>query len=332
LRAAAVWLLPSGVKPVSNSEKIIRVSALEKSYGSRRVLNDLTFEVAAGEIVGLLGPNGAGKTTTLSILATLRKPDAGEVQIAGFDALREPGLVRRRLGFVPQSIALYPSLTAAQNVELFARIHGLRALEARAASDDALAKVGLTDRKRDAVASLSGGMQRRVNLACGMVHHPEILLLDEPTVGVDPQSRERILDTLRALADDGATIVYSTHYMEEVERLCDRAALIDHGHLIASGSVAALVALGGSHHRMEITFRELPAAGLFAGLDGVTELDSTSAGDRVTLALAGLTHVSPVLDRASRAGCPVLEFKLHSPNLSDSFMSLTGHGLRDTSD
>jgi ABC-2 type transport system ATP-binding protein len=175
-------------------------------------------------------------------------------------------------------------------------------------------------------------MQRRVNLACGMVHHPEILLLDEPTVGVDPQSRERIIETLRALAAAGATIVYSTHYMEEVEQLCDRALLIDHGHVIAAGSVAELVSLGGSHHRLEIIFREPPPAGLFAGLDGVTELDSSAAGGRITLALTGLARVSPVLDRASRAGFSELEFNLHSPNLSDAFMSLTGHALRDTSD
>ncbi|HEX4210944.1 MAG TPA: ABC transporter ATP-binding protein [Candidatus Binataceae bacterium] len=315
-----------------NSETIIQVSGVAKSYGARRVLNDLNLEVRAGEIVGLLGPNGAGKTTTLSILASLQKPDAGKVRIAGYDLQRDPGPVRHRLGFVPQSIALYPSLTALQNVELFARIHGLGARQARESSDGVLDTVGLTDRKRDPIASLSGGMQRRVNLACGMVHHPEILLLDEPTVGVDPQSRERILETLRALAAAGATIVYSTHYMEEVERLCDRALLIDHGHVIAAGTVAELVALGGSHHRMEITFREPPTTGLFAGLDGVSELDSSATADRVNLALAGLARVSPVLDRAARAGFPVLEFKLHSPNLSDAFMSLTGHALRDTND
>jgi len=317
---------------VSTAGTIIEVSGLHKSYGSRCVLNDLNFAVTAGEIIGLLGPNGAGKTTTLAILATLRKPDAGEVRIAGYDTRRDPAPVRRRLGFVPQSIALYPSLTPSQNVELFARIHGLAAREARAASDDALDKVGLSERKHDAVASLSGGMQRRVNLACGMVHQPEILLLDEPTVGVDPQSRERILETLRALAAAGATIVYSTHYMEEVEQLCNRALLIDHGHVIAAGTVAELVALGGSHHRMEITFRVPPPAALFAGLDGVTELASPPPGDRVSLTLAGLSAVSPVLDRASRAGFPVLEFNLHSPNLSDAFISLTGHALRDTTD
>ncbi|HTT75491.1 MAG TPA: ABC transporter ATP-binding protein [Candidatus Binataceae bacterium] len=315
---------------MSNAETIIQVSGLDKSYGSRHVLNDLNFEVKAGEIAGLLGPNGAGKTTTLSILATLRKPDKGVVRIAGYDALDDPAAVRHRIGFVPQSIALYPSLTASHNVELFARVHGLSARQAREASDDALDKVGLNDRKGDAIASLSGGMQRRVNLACGMVHHPEILLLDEPTVGVDPQSRERILETLRALAAAGATIVYSTHYMEEVERLCDCALLIDHGHLIARGTVAELVALGGSHHRMEITFREPPSADLFAGLEGVSEIDSTPAADHITLGLAGLARVGPVLDRASRAGFPVLEFNLHSPNLSDAFMSLTGHALRDT--
>jgi ABC-2 type transport system ATP-binding protein len=315
---------------VPTKEAIVRVSGLEKSYGARNVLNNLNFDVAVGEIVGLLGPNGAGKTTTLSILATLLRPDAGEVRIAGYDMCRDPGQIRRRLGLVPQSIALYPSLSAFQNVELFARVHGMRARQGREASNDALAKVGLTDRARDAVSTLSGGLQRRVNLACGIVHNPDVLLLDEPTVGVDPQSRERILETLRELANAGAAIIYSTHYMEEVERLCDRTLLVDHGCVLASGTVAELIGLAGSRHRMQITFRDRPQSELFAGLDGVSELDSTSSGEQIVLILTDLISVGTVLERATHAGHPVIEFSLHSPNLSDAFMTLTGHALRDT--
>ncbi len=308
---------------------IVEVSRLRKSYGSRLVLDEVNLDVRVGEIVGLLGPNGAGKTTTLSILATLLTADAGEVRIAGYDSRRDAQAIRRRLGFVPQSIALYPSLTAFQNVELFARMHGLRARAARSAAEEALARVGLSNRARDVVSVLSGGMRRRVNLACGIVHRPEILVLDEPTVGVDPQSRERILDTLRELADAGAAIIYSTHYMEEIERLCDRALLIDHGRLIASGTVAELVALAGSRHRMELTFQGKAPARLYDGIAGVSALEPAPSAERMVLLLGDLAQVSRMLERALSAGNRVLEFSLHSPNLSDAFMALTGRALRD---
>lgn len=311
---------------------LVKVSDLRKSYGPRRVLDNVSFEVEGGEIVGLLGPNGAGKTTTLSILATLRTADAGAVTIGGHDARREPLAVRRLIGFVPQSIAIYPALNAFQNVELFARIHGVGARQARAATDAALAMVGLADWAREPVSILSGGMMRRVNLACGLVHQPQILLLDEPTAGVDPQSRERILEILRAQADAGVAMVYSTHYMEEIERLCDRVLLIDHGRLIAAGAVAELVALAGSRHRMAMTFRGKPPADLYAGMEGVYPLESGPEGDRLVLMLSDLGRVTQVLDRARGAGCPVIEFNLHSPNLSDAFMTLTGHALRDHDD
>jgi linearmycin/streptolysin S transport system ATP-binding protein len=307
---------------------LVETVALGKSYGSRLVLDDVTFSVNAGEVVGLLGPNGAGKTTTLSILATLRAPDRGEVRIAGFDSRVDPGAIRRRLGFVPQSIALYPSLTAFENLELFVRVHGLSAREARDACTKALREIGLADRADEAVSVLSGGMKRRLNLACGMVHRPGVLLLDEPTVGVDPQSREKILQTIRTLAEAGAAAVYSTHYMEEVERLCDRVLLIDQGRLVAEGTVAELIALAGQHHRMEITFQRNPPPDWYAGIAGVTELALETANNTVTLQFASLAQISELLGRARSAGGRVLEFSVHSPNLSDAFMALTGHALR----
>ncbi|MGH7987514.1 MAG: ABC transporter ATP-binding protein [Candidatus Binataceae bacterium] len=310
-------------------QTIVEVSHLRKKYGSRQVLEDVTFDVSVGEIVGLLGPNGAGKTTTLSIMATLLKPDAGAVRVAGHDARSQPREVRRRLGLVPQSIALYLSLSAIQNAELFARMQGLGARQARIASHAALEQAGLIERAHDPVSSLSGGLQRRVNLVCGIVHRPAILLLDEPTVGVDPQSRERIIEALRVLAGTGVAIIYSTHYMEEVERLCDRALLIDCGRLIAAGTIPELIALAGSRHRMEVTFRGNAAPRLCEGMAGISETLPAPASDRAVLMLSDLTRVNQVLERALNAGCPVLELSLHSPNLSDAFMTLTGHALRD---
>ena len=311
------------------AQGIVEVIGLAKSYGSRLVLHDLSFSVGAGEVVGLLGPNGAGKTTTLSILATLRAADAGTVRIAGFDLRADPAAIRRKLGFVPQAIALYPSLSAYQNLDLFARVQGLSASEARRSCAAALEEVELSERANDPVATLSGGMKRRLNLACGVVHRPEVLLLDEPTVGVDPQSREKILKTIRALARAGATVIYSTHYMDEVERICDRVLLIDRGRVVAAGTVAEVVALAGEHPRIEITFEREPPPDWCAR--PLLSVNSVAGAERnkVELRLDNLSQVSEVLEQARVAGGRVLEFSVHSPNLSDAFMTLTGRALRD---
>ncbi len=315
--------------PAGNT--VVEAKGLRKSYGSRLVLDGVTLSAGAREVVGLLGPNGAGKTTTLSILATLLKPDAGEVRLAGVEARADPDALRRKLGFVPQSIALYPPMSALQNLELFARIHGIGKRRALAECRTVLEEAGLGDRADDAVGMLSGGMKRRLNLACGMVHHPDVLLLDEPAVGVDPQSREKILLTVRRAAESGAAVIYSTHYMEEVERLCDRALLIDYGRVVAEGTVAELIALGGRQPRMEITFREPVALDWCAGIEGVTQLAAATSDGKITLQLTTLEQVSEVLERARAAGGRVLEFSVHSPNLSDAFIALTGHTLRDES-
>ena len=315
---------------VKSPQTIIGAAHLRKSYGSRLAVDDVSFEVKAGEVVGLLGPNGAGKTTTLSILATLIDPDAGQVQIAGIDSRVAPYTLRRKLGFVPQSIALYPSLSAYQNLETLARIHGLTRRESENRSLEALESVGLRDRADDPVFTLSGGMKRRLNLACGLVHRPAALLLDEPTVGVDPQSREGIFSTIRTAADSGVAILYSTHYMEEVERMCDRALLIDEGKVLADGTIAQLIELGGHHPRMEMVFKKSPLMGWYEDIQGVVELAPTDDEAKLILELTSLRQVSEVLEHAHSAHGQLLEFAVHSPNLSDAFITLTGHGLRDT--
>lgn len=300
-----------------------------KSFGQRRVLDRVSLDARAGEIVGLLGPNGAGKTTTLSILSTLMRPDSGRVMIAGAPPGSDPVRVGRMLGLVPQSLALYPTLTAAQNVWHFARMHGL----GRAASKDACARVldqvGLADRANDPMRSFSGGMQRRLNLACGIAHGPRVLLLDEPTVGVDVQSREAILRLVRELADAGAAVIYSTHYMEEAERICDRVLLIDGGRLIAGGTVEKLIESAGGRPRMELTYRgELPARWTDP-LPGVREVSAASGEGTATLEMTGMGEITQVLHRAHELGATVIDFSLHSPNLADAFIALTGRALRD---
>lgn len=308
---------------------LIRASGLSKRYGERLALDDVGFSVAAAEIVGLLGPNGAGKTTTLLILATLLRPDAGEIRIAGLTPESGGDLIRRKLGFVPQSIALYPSLSGLQNLELFARLHGIGKREARDECMRALEEVGLAERAGDPVGVLSGGMKRRLNLACGMVHHPEVLLLDEPAIGVDPRSREQILLIVRRAAAAGAAVIYSTHYMEEVERLCDRVLLIDRGRLAADGTVAEIIAQAGGHPRMEITFQEAAPPRWSDGFVGVSELSRADQDRKVTLQLASLAQVSELLERARASRAEVLEWSVHSSTLSDAFITLTGHALRD---
>ena len=217
----------------------IEVRDLRKSYGPNVAVNGISFEVREGECFGLLGPNGAGKTTTLHMLVGTLRPDSGEVRIHGEpDPTRAS--VRLRIGVAPQSLAIYQDLTGQENLEFFARLYGLEGGRLRERVEMALEFVGLTSRRKDRVATYSGGMQRRLNLVCGLLHDPSVILLDEPTVGVDPQSRNLLFDNIEALKRLGRTIVYTTHYMEEAERLCDRVAIVDHGAILALDTVENL--------------------------------------------------------------------------------------------
>jgi ABC-2 type transport system ATP-binding protein len=307
---------------------VLEAIEISKSYGARLALDHLSLAARPGEVAGLLGPNGAGKTTTLSILSTLMRPDRGRVLINGKPPASDPRGLGRMLGLVPQSLALYPSLSAAQNLWHFARMQGLSSVEARAACDRVLEEVGLDERAGDPVHSFSGGMKRRLNLACGIVHRPMVLMLDEPTVGVDLQSREKILALVRRCAQAGAAVIYSTHYMEEAERICDRVMLIDRGRLIADGTVEHLVALGGGRPRLQLTYRGELTDGWKASLTGVKEIVPAGAG-QLALEMTTLAQVPEVLARLRTANVNVIDFSVHSPNLADAFIALTGHNLRD---
>ena len=219
----------------------LRLHGVRRRYGSLVAVDGLSLEARGGEILGLLGPNGAGKTTTVGLATGLLEPDEGRVEVAGVGPPTAPE-ARRRLGVAPQALAVYEALTGRENLEFFASLHGLRGAARRERVHSALEFVGLADRASDRVSSYSGGMKRRLNLAVAIVHDPEIVLLDEPTVGVDPQSRGLVFENVLALRARGRAIVYTTHYMEEAERLCDRVAIVDHGRLIAEGTVASLLA------------------------------------------------------------------------------------------
>jgi ABC-2 type transport system ATP-binding protein len=314
-----------------NSGPMIRAEDLRKRYGDRTALDGVSFSVNAGEIVGLLGPNGAGKTTTLSILSGVIDPDSGRASIATHSLATEPRVARRSLGLVPQSLALYPTLTALENLMFWGRIQGMFARDALKRARELLEEVGLDDRADDEVEEFSGGMMRRLNIACGMIHSPAAIMLDEPTVGVDPQSRGRIFAVVERAAQAGGAILYSTHYMEEAERLCNRIVLIDHGNIVAQGTDRELIALAGTEPRIEISTKKKLAPGWSNGIDGVTELPwEVLDGFAAAATLHSLEQVPDVIRRASETGDEVIEFHVHRPNLQDAFLKLTGHALRDT--
>ena len=237
---------------------MIRLRGLRKSYGNITAVDGVSLEIARGEAFGLLGPNGAGKTTTLSMIVGLIAPDAGTVEVGGADPLLPA--TRRRIGICPQSVSLYPELTGRQNLSFFARLQGLSGRDLRARVGWALDFAGLTDRADTRVSTYSGGMQRRLNLAAGMVHDPEVLLCDEPTVGVDPQSRNHLYERIERLRDEGRTILYTTHYMEEAQRLCNRVAILDHGAVLALGSPDELIAAHGGTATVTARARRTAAA------------------------------------------------------------------------
>ncbi len=307
-------------------QSAIVVAGLRKRYGARTALADVDFHVEAGEIVGLLGPNGAGKSTTLAVLATLLPPDEGRVAIGGHDVVAAPAAARRALGFVPQDAALYPTLTGRENVHFFCRMLGLDPHTCANAAARVLDRVGLASRADDPVAQYSGGMRRRLNLACGIVHAPRVLLLDEPTAGVDPPSRERIHAIIAELARDGAAVLASTHDMEEAERLCERTILLDGGRVVAAGATSALV--GASGVAASLTLRTLrpPEPHWLDGLGSVRVLAANDT--RTTLAVDDPAALPVLLARAARAGGDVIEVRFDRPTLADAFFKLTGRALR----
>ena len=309
---------------------MLSVTNLSKHYGEIRAVDGVGFDVAAGRIFGLLGPNGAGKTTIISMIAGLVSPATGRVEVDGIDLARDPAAVKRRLGVVPQEIALYEDLTARENLAFWGGIYGLRGKEMDHRRDELLELVGLADRAREPVRNYSGGMKRRLNLALGLVHTPGLILLDEPTVGIDPQARINVLDVVRGLARDGAAVLYTTHYLQEAESLCDELAIMDHGTIHAQGTVESLKAeLGeGSVLTLQGAFGKEDVAATVersAGLR-VLELDDGRALLNVPRGRAG---VGAALETLYTSGLHLTDVTVKEPNLEDLFLKLTGRELRD---
>ncbi len=308
---------------------LLQVSGLSKSFGAVRAVDGIRFEVRAGEIYGLLGPNGAGKTTTISMLAGLLKPEAGEILVEGTPFWSAPQQAKRIMGVVPQEVAIYEELSGRENLEFWGRIAGLAAAEARIRATELLEALSLTDRAKEPVKNYSGGMKRRINLGCALLHRPRLLLLDEPTVGIDPQARANILEFIRKLQSAGTGILYTTHYLEEAETLCNRIGIIDHGKLLAEGTLNELrERLGGDRvFVLEGDFREA-APENWNGFQQRFHLIQKSER-QLSVAAVGARDPAECLKELLNLPVRVENVMLKRPSLNDVFLQLTGRELRE---
>ncbi len=302
---------------MGESRHMVSARGLCKSYGELRAVEEATFSIERQETFGLLGPNGAGKTTTINMLVGALQPDCGEVEI---DDVGAPSRAeaRRMLGVAPQSLALYLDLSGAENVTFYGRLYGLRGGRLRERVGWALDFCGLADRRKDLARTYSGGMKRRLNLACAIVHQPRLLLLDEPTVGVDPQSRNRIFDNIEELKRDGCTILYTTHYMEEAQRLCDRVAIMDRGKIIAVDTVDGLLRAHGGLSVVDAILDKPPA--------DPSKLPGELDGDRLRVETESPWQVVTAL---AASGVAVRSLTVEQSDLEAVFLELTGRRLRD---
>jgi ABC-2 type transport system ATP-binding protein len=314
--------------------------------GTVHAVKGINLEIFKGEIFSLLGPNGAGKTTTISMISGLIEPTEGDAEIGGYSITTQPLEAKRLMGVVPQEVALYPTLTARQNLEFFGKLYGMRGAELGSRIDEVLEFIGLTDRQKGRIDTFSGGMKRRVNIGVGLLHRPELVYMDEPTVGIDPQSRRRILDTVKQLRDDfNVTVLYTTHLMEEAEELSDRVGIIDHGEIIALGTQDELTQMVGEEDRLifKIGEQKVPEELLLKipeEVAGVSEayLDPPGAGGEdptntsgllIVCAKRGRKALADVIQITEDAGVEIQSVEVREPDLEAVFLNLTGRALRD---
>jgi ABC-2 type transport system ATP-binding protein len=309
---------------------VLEARGLRKSFGSLVAVDDVSLTVDRGETVGLLGPNGAGKTTTISMMCGLLPPDAGDIHIEGERMHPRATEPRRLLGYVPQDLAVYPDLTARENLRFFGRLQRLERADLEERIAHVMDVTGLSDRGDDRVEQFSGGMKRRLNIGIGLLHRPTLLVLDEPTVGVDPQSRNAILDSIEELAGSGLAVLYTTHYMEEAQRLCDRIAIMDQGRVVAEGRRRELIATVGEHDRvrLDIAGDVQAAASACEQVAGVGSAD-VEDGAVVCLVDGAAAALPALLAAVAETGSSVSGVAVAEPDLEDVFLHLTGRALRD---
>ncbi len=308
----------------------IEVNQLKKSFDEFTAVQSATFQAAEGEVLSLLGPNGAGKSTTISMLAGLLSPTEGEAFIMGHSVTREATAAKACLGVVPQDIALYPDLSARENLDFWGKMYGLRGISLKTRVDDVLQVIGLADRQKDLVGKFSGGMKRRVNIGAALLHQPQVVIMDEPTVGIDPQSRRHILDNVKELNKQGMTVLYTTHYMEEAAELSHHIAIMDKGRVIAWGTHDDLIKLVGEQTRIDLTINTEAEQLLNAwkAVEGVSGIDAQDG--RIALLVDDSNRVLPRLfDNAMQYGVRITSVDIREPNLEMVFLHLTGRALRD---
>ncbi len=311
---------------------IVEVNQLMKKYGSFTAVENVSFHIDQGEIFSLLGPNGAGKTTTISMLSTLLAPTSGDATICGYAVRSQAMQVRKCIGVVPQEVALYETLTADENLVFWGRMYGMSGEELKRRTEQVLKQVGLTERAGHKVQTFSGGMKRRLNIGVGLLHAPQVIFMDEPTVGIDPQSRRNILDTVKELNRQGMTVLYTTHYMEEAQEISDRVGVIDHGQMIACGTQKELTHLVGEHETLRLHIGEeedtASLADAFRNIPGV--LQSSGSDHQVVLMILDAEEMlAPVISRANELKVKIHSVDIQEPNLEAVFLHLTGRALRD---
>jgi ABC-2 type transport system ATP-binding protein len=311
---------------------ILQADHLVKKYAEFAAVNDISFEIQEGEILSLLGPNGAGKTTTISMLSTLIAPSSGEATIGGHSVTRDPMAVRQLIGVVPQDLALYEDLTARENLNFWGQMYGLSGNELKSRVDEVLEQTGMTEKANKRIKTYSGGMKRRINIGAGLLHRPKLLFMDEPTVGIDPQSRRAILDSIKMLNQQGMSVLYTTHYMEEAQELSNRVGIIDHGQLIALGTQAELTRQVGETDTLILHVGEEET--LDTLVDSLRKLPGVKKCDRTDHMIAVITPaaeeiLAPVITKANEFGVKIRSVDIQEPNLETVFLHLTGRALRD---
>jgi len=311
-------------------QRLVELDSVVKKYGSKVSVDHLNLDIREGEIFGLLGPNGAGKSTTINMLAGLLKPDRGTIRLAGFSVREQPLEAKRRIGLVPQDLAIYEDMSAWDNVVFFARLYGLKGTLLKERAEEALAFVGLQDRKKDKPKSFSGGMKRRLNIACAIAHRPKLIIMDEPTVGIDPQSRNHILDSVRKLNEMGSSVIYTSHYMEEVAAISTRVGIMDEGRLIACGTQEELRAKVSGEEKLAIAAPDIPEAAVEELGQHPRVLRVAKRDDSLDVYLASSqTYLQDILFILSKHQVRIRTLTQSGPDLETLFLALTGRSLRD---
>lgn len=310
---------------------MIETIKLSKRYKGKKAVDEVDIYMDKGESIGLLGPNGAGKSTMISMISSLLKPSSGDVRLNGKSTINNPTEIRKVIGVVPQEIALYEELSAYENLKFFGEIYKVKRNVLASRINDVLEMVGLKERQKELIKTFSGGMKRRINIAAALLHHPEILILDEPTVGIDPQSRNHILETVQKLnKENGTTVLYTSHYMEEVEQLCNRVYIMDHGKVVAAGSKSELLSILSTEDTIQVNLSEMSdeVVEKIKSITNIRRVDETESGIRI-IAKKGSNILSSLVHAVESEGIQLTNFQVETPSLEDVFLHLTGRTLRD---